>query len=68
MASPTAHIMKTSSENEQLKWKYYLESIVAKIDQMAMQQKVNGGKLTPPNSVRRPGTSLSNESTSSVTL
>lgn len=39
MASPTAHIMKTSSENEQLKWKYYLESIVAKIDQMAMQQK-----------------------------
>ncbi|KAG1332721.1 hypothetical protein G6F63_010690 [Rhizopus arrhizus] len=68
MASPTAHIMKTSSENEQLKWKYYLESIVAKIDQMAMQQKVNGGKLTPPNSVRRSGTSLSNESTSSVTL
>ncbi|KAG1042899.1 hypothetical protein G6F43_011789 [Rhizopus delemar] len=68
MASPTAHIMKTSSENEQLKWKYYLESIVAKIDQMAMQQKVNGGKLTPPNSVRRPGTSLSNESASSVTL
>lgn len=66
MASPTAHIMKTTGESEQLRWKYYLDAIISKLDQIAVQQKVNGSKLTPPNSVKRPSTSLSNESARSI--
>ncbi|KAI9281909.1 Dbl homology domain-containing protein [Sporodiniella umbellata] len=65
MASPTAHIMKTTSESEQLRWKYYLDSIVNKLDQMAMH-KMNGSKLTPPSSMKRPSTSLSNDSARSI--
>ncbi|CEG63386.1 hypothetical protein RMATCC62417_00538 [Rhizopus microsporus] len=71
MASPTVHIMKLPSKAEQMKWKACLENSVSRIEQLTMQSRLqtsNSSKLTPPGSIRKQGTTISNESSKSVSL